>query len=164
MAKHKKGRKRKSKLSEAAAQRARAKFASTARYMHPEDEDPVYFEPPDFQHSCKASTGWRCLSCKYGFHGEWLARPNSQAACPRCFSEHIQQQDARYICLNCDHQYWEFPGGPLREQFDDPSCPNPDCKKVFGPRHPGSPEERGSYVEWEYEAWLLSHPECEFTV
>ena len=156
----KRGRKRKGKLSEAAAQKAKAKYAP--RYMHPEDEDPGYFEPLDFQHSCKASTGWRCLNCKHGFRGEWVGRPNSQEQCPRCCSERIQQQDARYRCLNCDHQYWEFPGGPLREQYSDPSCPNPDCKKVFGPRHPGSPEERGIYVEWEYEEWLRAHPECEF--
>lgn len=152
------GRRRKSRLSEAAVRKSRAKLSATRRSMHPEDEDSLCFEPSLFQHRGKTSTGWRCLECKCGFRGEWKARPDSQKRCPRCTSRHIQQQDCLYRCLNCDAEYWEFPGGPLRTTPSDPSCPNKECKSVTGDEHPGDAKERGKYVKWlNYKEWVAGH-------
>lgn len=158
MAKRKqKGRKRKGTLSEAASRKAWSKQPNVLRLMHPEDEDPSHFEPSLFQHTMKGSTGWRCLECKYGFHGEWKSRSSAHEACPRCGSERTHQQNCLYRCLNCETEYWEFPGGPLRTEQDDPSCPNSKCKLTNGPKHKGNPGERGMYVEWvNYEEWTAS--------
>ena len=158
--KNRKGRKRKSKLSDAASKKARERHWDHGLQsipVHPDDLEPS--EPSLFRHSFKPSTGWRCLECKYGFNGEWKGRPNSQRKCPRCTSTHIHEQDCLYRCLNCETEYWEFPGGPLRKDFSDPSCPNPSCKETTGPKHSGTIEERGKYVEWiNFEEWVAEHP------
>jgi len=157
----KKGRKRKGKLSEAAAKKARERHWDHGMQsipVHPDDLEGFDAMPASFTHSLKELTGWRCLECKHGFHGEWRGRPNSQKQCPRCRSTHISQQDCLYKCLNCETEYWEFPAGPLRTKYSDPSCPNKDCKTVKGKRHPGDLEERGKYVEWlNYEEWVATH-------
>jgi hypothetical protein len=142
--KKKKGRKRKGRLSEAAAKRARDRgheYAMSHIPVHPDDLEG--YPPASFEHSLKRTTQWRCLECKYGYEGmgrRWLAAPDSQEHCPRCRSTRVQQKNAYYQCLNCEEKFWDFPAPA--------SCPSKKCKNIDGPRHPGDEEERGTYVEW----------------
>lgn len=152
------GEKRKSKVSEAAANAVK-KTRTQHIPVHTDGLEKFVEMSANSRYKRHASTGWRCLKCKHGFYGEWKERPNSQSKCPHCTSCRIQQQDCLYHCLNCDTEYREFPGGPLRAKFSDPSCPNKRCKEVTGKRHPGDVAERGKYVEWlNYEEWVKSHP------
>jgi transposase-like protein len=153
-AKKKKGRKRKSKISEAAAQKARKRHWDHGTQhipIHPDDLEPN--EPLSFQHSCKPHTRWRCQECRYGFdeeQGIWWGPPNSKTNCPRCRSTRIQQQDAKYRCLNCDEEFWDFP--------TPTSCPNKRCPRIEGKKHPGDENDRGTYVVWiDYEEWARLH-------
>ena len=158
--KKKKGKKRKSALSEAAAKKARQSHWDHRMKnvpIHPDDLESFTYEPKDFQHSLKESTRWRCQKCQH----EWLGRPNAHNKCVRCHSFRVQQEDAYFRCLNCDHEWWDFPGQPLFEIFKkrmNKMCPNRKCRDVTGKRHPGNEEDRGLYIKWiDYEEWTVSH-------
>ncbi len=155
--KKKKGRKRKSKLSEAAAKQARKRHWDHGLQDIPVHPDDLEGFSASFSHSGRRSVEWRCLGCKKKtktgmVYKRWRARPNSQERCPRCRSTRIQQDNAWCRCLNCEREFWDFPGS-------DSMCPNPGCQLVTGAKHPGSPEERGGYVEWlNYDEWCLEYP------
>lgn len=93
--------------------------------------------------------GTRCLDCKE----IWFA--SEAGECPSCKSNNTQQKTAKFVCMNCEHKFVDYPGVVLP---DPVHCPNSRCKEVSGKRHPGAPEERGTYIEWiNYEEWVSKH-------
>jgi len=56
--------------------------------------------------------------------------------------------------VNCGKKFIGYPGFMGPGFKEGTQCQNPRCKNMSGDRHPGSPEERGIYVEWiNYEEW-----------
>jgi len=153
----KKGRKRKSKLSQAAANKARDRsheYAMSQIPLHPDDLENFDAIPASFSHSLRSTVGWRCQNCKY----EWFGRLLSYQQCPKCRNERIQQEDALYRCLNCENEFWGFPGFNGLPGWQPTICPSKKCKDPNdepGPKHPGNENDRGYYVKWtNYEEWI----------